>query len=63
MAKKKEITKEGLEKLLHWADERIRVDVKYRDEVIEFLRAFADGTVPPGTPPPNPPGIPKPPSR
>lgn len=62
MAKKK-ITKEGLEEMLSIAHKQIRLWLKYRDDLIDYNRAFSDGTVPPGTPPPHPPGVPKKPSK
>ena len=56
---RKKITSEGLEKRLEIAHEQIRLWVQYRDDLIEFNRAFAEGTTPPGSTPPKPPGIPK----
>lgn len=58
MAKIKKTTIKQLERTISKWDTYILKCIVYRDAMIDYKGKLLAGTVPPGTPPPNPPGIP-----
>lgn len=57
MAEKNQwMTNKQLDKLQSDAIKRLKAEVKYNEEVNDFVVGVRNLTVPPGTPPPNPPG-------
>lgn len=53
------MTNEQLEKLSSDGLKGLKLYVKFIEDTNDFIAGVRNATVPPGTPPPNPPGIPR----